>query len=129
MMTLSTYYGCCIFWAWKLGRGAVFVNYDPMPSARGGFGVIDGSGLRETEGLPAFYVSLGTLLERNGDTAELEPIVNRIRLYDAAKQFVVVFETGGVQGADIVTPKHMPTITSTEVLDLDDGDVRVVDES
>jgi hypothetical protein len=100
-----------------------------VPSNRGGFGVVDGSGFRETEGLPAFYVSLGTLLEKNGDAAVLDPIVSRIRLYDPAKQFVVVFETGGVQGADIVTPKQMPTITPTEVLDLDDGDVRVVDQS
>jgi hypothetical protein len=116
-------------WTRKLGRGAVFVNYDPVPSDRGGFGVVDGSGFRETEGLPSFYVSLGTLLEKNGDATVLDPIVSRIRLYDPAKQFVVVFETGGVQGADIVTPKQMPTITPTEVVDLDDGDVRVIDQS
>lgn len=38
--------------------------------------------------------------------------MSRMRLYDPDTQFVVVFEIqtedGGMQGADIVTPKRMP---------------------
>lgn len=41
-----------------------------------------------------------------------EPVVSRMRLYNPDTQFVVVFEiqtdSGGMQGADIVTPKRMP---------------------
>jgi hypothetical protein len=107
----------------------VFVNRDPAVGASVGFGVANASGMRETEGAPAFFVSLGTLLERNPDNSELEPIESRIRLYDPARQFVVVFETGGVQGADIVTPKRMPTIAPDDVVDLDRSDVRYVNDS
>lgn len=60
---------------------------------------------------PSVYVPLDKLLAENrGREEQLDPICSRMRDYDPDRQFVCVFETGGVQGADIVTPKRMPDI-------------------
>lgn len=93
----------------KLGRGGVFVV--DRPNVNVGVG-IPGQGGVVDDAVTSMYVALAELEERSS-SAELEPIMSRMRLYDPTKQFVCVFEIqtshGGVQGADIVTPKRMPT--------------------
>jgi hypothetical protein len=91
----------------KLGRGAVFVVDRPSANV----GVTTPSGMQD--GIASMYVSLAELERRDATVhEELVPIVSRMRLYDPAEQFVVVFEiqteTGGMQGVDIVKPKRMP---------------------
>lgn len=92
------------------GRGAVFV-VDRAETA-GSVGVVGADGLVQ-DGIASVFVSLDELQRRDSTVHEqMEPIVSRMRLYNPVTQFVVVFEiqspTGGLQGADIVTPKAMP---------------------
>lgn len=92
----------------KLGRGAVFVvdDNDNMSVFRGG-------DFQQADGVAVMYVAMNALEQKSkagGD--DVEPILNRMRIYDPTKQFVIVFEVqsgmGRMQGADIVTPKKMP---------------------
>ncbi len=87
----------------KFGRGAVFVLDKPGLNV----GVATANGVEE--GIMSMYVSMEDVQKRSSaDSMEMEPIISRMRLYDPSKQFCVVYETGGMQGADIVTPKRMP---------------------
>lgn len=92
----------------KLGRGGVFVV--DRPNVNVGVGSVGPDGVID-DAVTSMYVALAELEERSSN-AQLDPIVSRMRLYDPSKQFVCVFEIqtahGGVQGADIVTPKNMP---------------------
>lgn len=92
------------------GRGAVFVV--DRPETAGSVGVVGADGLVQ-DGIATVFVSLDELQRRDSTVHEqMEPIVSRMRLYNPVTQFVIVFEiqsrSGGLQGADIVTPKSMP---------------------
>ena len=83
--------------SWKgfeaLGRGAIYANHDARPPA-------------------STYVPLGRWLDSLAlsadDPSTVEAVVEYIRGYDPEMQFVVVFQYGGVLGADVVCPNMRP---------------------
>lgn len=101
---------CAMAWEGyeKLGRGAVFTNYDSA-SANVGFASAPGGAAQPAT--PSFYVDRDQLLAKNArdDIPQMAPILSRIADYDPQTQFVVVFEADGTQGADIVTPNQRPS--------------------
>ena len=97
--------------AWEgyetLGRGAVFANYDGNPDT---LAMLDVNGKTVKSAMPSFYISKEKLMEQTDPSApNLAPIVSRISTYDPQRQFVVIFESDGTQGADIVTPNQAPS--------------------
>ena len=114
----------------RLGRGAVFANYSVD---HGNVGVArPGSGEFST-GTPSFYVSRDQLVARNDAKTipQMAPILQRIASYDPYRQFVVVFESDGTQGADIVTPNQSPMEVwkRTKKSNADDDDAIDVESS
>jgi len=93
-----------------MGRGAVFAN-ESVSSSNIGVAQPGKTGKIGTA-MPSFYVSRDQLIERNEKNTipQMAPILRRIGLYDPESQFVVVFETDGMQGADIVTPNQRPAV-------------------
>ena len=83
--------------SWKgfeaLGRGAIYANHDARPPA-------------------STYVPLGRWLDSLAlsadDPSTVEAVIEYIRGYDPETQFVVVFQCGGVLGADVVCPNMRP---------------------
>lgn len=100
---------CAMAWEGyeRLGRGAVFANYDADAQSV----AVVGKGAKAVRsGIPSFYVDRARLVTENEKSLDkMKPILDRIDEYDPDKQFVVVFEAFGTQGADIVTPNQLPS--------------------
>ncbi len=119
---------CAMAWEGfeRLGRGAVFANYS---TDQGNIGVAQPGSGEYTTGRPSFYVSRNQLVARNeaATIPQMAPILQRIASYDPYRQFVVVFESDGTQGADIVTPNQLPAEVWKRSKEKARGDDGVID--
>lgn len=90
--------------SWKgfsqLGRGAIVVNEDA-----------------DSSDVAGMYVPLNRIVPEaappsTGDGGR-EAIIQRVESYHPSKEFVVVYQHGGVMGADIVKPNISPKIMAS----------------
>lgn len=95
----------------KEGRGAIYAKYTHTGSDPQSLTDVD-----KISGVPSLYVPLNQWMESaendkdssTSSQADLQHILERILSYDPEKQFVVVFETKDLMGADIVRPNIPP---------------------
>ncbi|KAG5179486.1 hypothetical protein JKP88DRAFT_349879 [Tribonema minus] len=111
-------YVCSLSWQAyeKMGRGAVYSNYDGGKAA-GTLSEAD----EKLGGIPSMFCPLHEFeamvpgAAAKGEHNDLDQIIQRIKQYDPTKEFVVVFQAGGVCGADICSPSIPPPDVAKQV--------------